>query len=120
LPGPLQFVPGNEPWFVRVKFISNLPRKSLPWPVITRDFLGWDYRPSKENEWLLLSAAAPRPATEDEEHAAEKGGETLARKTREVVKSAARGAESGSKIVVIVLGLALGLAALSYIRRATA
>lgn len=127
LPGPVPTVAGSRPWFVRLTFLSKLARTDLPWPVISRDFLGPDYAPSNEADWLLLSAAAPRPATVDEERQAEKPGETVARKAGElaheaadVAREAKKGVSTGVSIVVVLVAIALGLAALQYVQKATA
>ena len=57
---------GKPPWYVVLEFSSTLPRTSLPWPVITHDALGWDYRPSASADWMMMGAEAPREAKPDE------------------------------------------------------
>jgi len=125
LPGELPIVAGNHPWYVRLTFVSNMARTELPWPVVTRDFLGWDYSPSDHAEWLLLAASEPRPASEAEAHAVEKPLETAARKTGELAHDVAKGASEGvsrgvsTAIAIAAAAVVAGMAALLLWRKAT-
>lgn len=90
----------GSPWYVRVKFLSELARTSMPWPVITRDAFGWIYAPSSSAEWLLLQAETPRPPD-----AAEK------KEARSIVEQTIETAtDTGATIGKVALGLGAILA----------
>lgn len=96
----------GSPWYVRIKFLSELARTSLPWPVITRDLFGWTYRPSSSAEWMLLQAETPRPPDAAEKAAAK----TIAGRFMARVERAGNAAIAVGMVLAIATAIGFGLA----------
>lgn len=106
-------VEGDPPWWVMVEFIAPPEKTSLPWPMLDLD---GQWVPSMQDEWMLWKVIDPRDPTKEEKpfsllDAAKEAASDVA----EAASSAAAPAKQAWSILPIVLVVALGAAAYTWL-----